>query len=211
MSAQESATGSRDVSARHAPLEDLGRFIREMVRSPQGTGAFWPSSPALAKRIVHLAGVPDAQQVIEIGPGTGAFTLEILSALRPDGQFLAVERNSAFVRHLRNRFPSASIHEGCATQIGAILKEKGIPGVQSLVSGLPWANFDPELQRTILSAIRSVLEPGSVFATFAYFGPHWLPSGRRFRSLLKETFDEVRLSPVEMRNLPPAFVYRCQA
>lgn len=188
----------------------LSEFFFEMLRSPKGTGAFFPSSPALAKRIVSLAGVASARRVIEIGPGTGSFTSEILARIPEDGRFCAVERNSAFVQHLRARFPNVEILEGCATELSAIVQSNGIGTAESMVSGLPWANFSPDLQLRILTSIRSVMSDGAVFTTFAYFGPHLFPAGRRFRYLLRELFSSVETSPVEVLNLPPAFVYHCR-
>ncbi|MFY8216914.1 MAG: class I SAM-dependent methyltransferase [Chthoniobacterales bacterium] len=182
-----------------------------MIRSPQGTGAIFPSSSSLAKRIVRMAGVAEADRVVEIGPGTGAFTFEILATMRKDTRFFAVERNAAFVQHLRNRFPNAQILEGCATNLGELLRANGIENAESLVSGLPWANFNTALQTQILTAIQSAMSPGATFTTFAYFGPHLLPSGQRFRSVLHGMFPVVETSPVEMRNFPPAFVYYCKS
>lgn len=189
----------------------LSRFFCEMVRSPQGTGAIFPSSPALARRIVRMAGVANASRVVEIGPGTGAFTSEILACLPVESRFYAVERNAAFVRHLRHRFPTAQILEGCATNLSDLLRSNNLEDAESLVSGLPWANFNPALQTQILTSIRSMMSPGAVFTTFAYFGPHWLPTGRKFRAVLHEMFSVVETSPVEIRNFPPAFVYYCKA
>ncbi len=71
-------------------------------------------------------------------------------------------------------------------------------------------DFDPALQRTILGGIRDVLGKGGIFATFAYFGPHWLPGGQSFRNLLRSVFPDTRTSPVVLQNLPPAFVYYCR-
>jgi len=196
------------------PIEkarSLSRFFCEMVRSPHGTGAIFPSSPALAKRIVEMAGVAKANRVVEIGPGTGAFTSEILAAMPMTSRFFAVERNTAFVNHLRNRFPEAQILEGCATNLLELLRSNGIEDAESMISGLPWANFNPALQTQILLAIRSAMSPGAVFTTFAYFGPHLLPTGRKFRSVLHEMFSVVAASPVEILNFPPAFVYYCKA
>lgn len=188
----------------------LSRFVCEMIRSPQGTGAIFPSSPALAKRIVSMAGVANASRVVEIGPGTGVFTHEILASMREETRFFAVERNAAFVNHLRNRFPNAQILEGCATNLGDLLRANGIENAESLVSGLPWANFNTQLQIQILTAIRAAMSPGAIFTTFAYYGPHLLPAGRRFRSVLHEMFPVVETSPVELLNFPPAFVYYCK-
>jgi phospholipid N-methyltransferase len=170
----------------------------------------WPSSPALARRIVEEAGVREASHVLEIGPGTGVFTGEILNTMTPEAQFLAVEKSPALARDVAARFPAATVREGCATRLAALLKEESFPAPQAVVSGLPWAVFPEVLQRAILEEIGKVVTTGSVFTSFAYFGPHRLPAGRRFRSILGDFFSSVEKTPVIYENFPPAFVYVCR-
>ena len=79
-----------------------------------------------------------------------------------------------------------------------------------MISGLPWANFTPKLQRSILCSVAEHIAPGGYFATFAYLQGLMFPTGQRFRKLLGEVFSEVQTSPVIWKNLPPAFVYRCR-
>ena len=51
------------------------------------------------------------------------------------------------------------------------------------------------------------LAPGGCFVTFAYYGFHQLPGGRRFRALLERLLPQVTTTEVVWANLPPAFVY----
>ena len=76
-------------------------------------------------------------------------------------------------------------------------------------SGKPWAVFPENLQRDLLSALKTVLKPGGQFCTFAYLQGMILPAAQRFRKLLNEELSEVHISRIVWRNLPPAFVYRC--
>lgn len=182
-------------------------FLRGVVSNYKDTGAIAPSSPFLARRIVDAAEVSRSNRVLEIGPGTGVFTREVLRAIQKDARFAAIEKNAGFARHLRGQFPTVDIVEGCATGLPAHLRDLNWPGTDCVVSGLPWAAMPSSLQDSLLSAIHDALEPGGVFATFAYFGPHLLPAGRQFRRRLHSFFPDVRKTPVEPRNLPPAFVY----
>ncbi|HEY8903346.1 MAG TPA: rRNA adenine N-6-methyltransferase family protein [Chthoniobacterales bacterium] len=186
------------------------RFFQEALRSPQTTGAIAPSSRHLARVIVEKAGVHNASRILELGPGTGSFTRRILEVKPGDAHFVALERNPSFATELRSRFPDTRIVQGCATELQAHAAEHEFHEAESIVSGLPWAIFKPELQRTILGGVRDVLGRSGVFATFAYFGPHWLPAGRHFRELLRSIFPDTRTSQVVVRNLPPAFVYYCR-
>lgn len=190
-------------------LATISRFAFQMLRTPGTTGAFLPSSPGLARRIVRLAGVSAARHVVEIGPGTGAFTTEIVKSLGPGAEFTAIEHNPEFVRHLRNHFPGVRVLQGCAGDLRDMLSSHALPQADAVVSGLPWANFGTDLQDSILDAIHECLLPGGQFATFAYFGPHLLPRGREFKRALRQRFSQVEMSPLEVLNLPPAFVYSC--
>lgn len=185
-------------------------FLKEAVFAPQTTGAIAPSSRHLARLIVEKAGVPGARRILELGPGTGVFTEQILRAKSKEARFVALERNENFAERLRNRFPNTSIVQGCATQLPAHAAEHEVHAAESIVSGLPWTIFDPALQLKILEGVHHVLGSTGVFATFAYFGPHWLPGGQNFRKTLRGIFPSVRTSQVVLRNLPPAFVYYCR-
>lgn len=148
-----------------------------------------------------------ARNIVELGPGDGVFTRKILERKHHGAHFLALEKKPEFVRVLQKQFPEARIVEGCATKLHAHLEAHAMHEVESLVSGLPWAIFPASLQDTILDQVHAVLCPSGTFATFAYFGPHWIGGGKAFRNRLKMRFRHVCTSPVEVLNFPPAFVY----
>ena len=112
--------------------------------------------------------------------------------------------------NIRERFPRASVSCGCASNLPEILNENGCPHTDIIISGLPWAIFPEKLQDEILGAVIEALPPGGKFATFAYIQGVMLPAGIRFRRRLENLFSKVESSHIIWRNLPPAFVYRCQ-
>ncbi len=183
-------------------------FFSQFVRSMGSVGAICPSSRYLARLIVDEANVRNASSIAELGPGEGIFTRHIMAVKSREAKFIALERNEVFARALKNRHPDMPVVEGCATEFSDHAREHGLGPVQSIVSGLPWAAFPCKLQTDILNQVRETLcENEGVFATFAYYGFHWLPAGRAFRRKLKESFGKVRTSRIEVRNFPPAFVY----
>ena len=184
-------------------------FVR-FLRHPGQVGAFCPSSRFLAVEMTRKIGMEDARTVVELGPGTGAITREILPRLRGDARFLAVELDSGMAASLRSAFPRADVRCGSAAELPQILEISGSPRADVILSGLPWAVFPPDLQDAILDGVTSGLAPGGAFATFAYIQGVVLPAGIRFRRKLEHLFREVECSPVVWRNLPPAFVYRCR-
>ena len=91
-----------------------------------------------------------------------------------------------------------------------LLADVGIAEVDAVVSGLPWTLFSRDAQRAIMDQVARVLAPGGVFTTFAYRHVMHLPTQVRFRELLEESFDEVRVTPTVWRNVPPAICYQCR-
>ena len=175
------------------PMHDHARFLAAFVRRPFDTGAITPSSTHLARVIVDQMGIAEANTVVELGPGTGVFTKVIQDQLKPGARFPGVQVVNDSVENLAHHLKAAGRHE-----------------VDTTISGLPWAAFSPGRQRILLDAAVDALRPGGRFATFGYSHAAWLPTGRKFRELLRSRFQHVETSKVVWRNMPPAFVYRCR-
>ncbi len=190
-------------------MRDHVQFLGAFVKRPLDTGAVAPSSARLAAAMAETMGLAEAHVVVELGPGTGAFTRVIQNHLRPDAHLLCLEINPELASALADRFPRAQVVNDSAENMGQHIQALGRSSADCVISGLPWAAFSRERQRKLLSAVVAVLRPGGRFATFAYIHAAWLPPGRRFRRLLESTFPDVTTSRVVWRNLPPAFVYRC--
>jgi phospholipid N-methyltransferase len=190
-------------------LKERVEFLRVFIKEPTRVGALSPSSPALARALVHGLALKTANTVIEIGPGTGAVTGLILKRIGKATTFFALELNSRYTRSLKRRFPDLIVHNDSAEKLGKYLSEHGRESAKYIISGLPWAFFDSALQERILHAVHTSLAPDGVFTTFAYVHALWMPAARKFRRRLESGFSRVEASPVVWRNLPPAFVYRC--
>jgi phospholipid N-methyltransferase len=192
-------------------IRDNLKFLIEFARRPRNTGAIAPSSRYLAREIIAEIGLEEASLVVEYGPGSGAFTGEIVRRMPDDADFIALENNPEMIGMLRRAHPAVSVVHESIARATDVLREHGWepPAVDAIVSGLPWAAFGESLQDRLLNVTESVLSPRGRFATFAYIHGLLLPAGRRFRGKLNQHFGEVSRSPVVWRNLPPAFVYRC--
>jgi Phospholipid N-methyltransferase len=185
-------------------------LFRRFLRNPVQVGALCPSSRALCSTIVSQVGVDRADVIVELGPGTGAITREIILRMPENARLVAIELDETLCGHLRESFPEITVCNDSAAGIGEILEQYSLPKPTVVISGLPWANFPVSLQRSILTSVAEQIAPGGYFTTFAYLQGMMLASGRRFRSMLTEVFSEVTTSPVVWGNLPPAFVYRCR-
>ena len=185
-------------------------FVCEFLKQPIITGAIAPSSPWLAELMTEELGLNDADTIIELGPGTGAFTRVIARKARPEALVLAIESNPSLAECLRTQFSRVMIIHDSAERLAAHLAAADRTSADCIISGIPWAGFPREHQERLLSAVVSGLRPGGRFATFAYINAAWLPPGKRFRTMLISSFRRVTVTKTEWRNVPPAFVYRCE-
>ncbi len=118
-----------------------------------------------------------------------------------------IELNPLFVQQTKKRCPSVNVYEDSAANINVYLKKQGYGSCECIISGLPWASFDNELQDSILDGLYESMVPGAVFLTFSYLPSLVMPSGRRFRKKLKDRFGTLHKTKIVWKNIPPAFVY----
>lgn len=185
-------------------------FLLEFVRDPLTVGAITPSGTALARLATAAVPRTGSPVVVELGPGTGAFTGAIQRRLAGRGRHIAVEVNPRFARHLDALHPGVDVVTADAADLAAVLAQRGISQADVVVSGLPWAAFAERRQRNLLCAVVAALPPHGVFTTFAYLHTRWLPPARRLLTSLRSRFDEVIVSRTEWANVPPALVYHCR-
>lgn len=184
-------------------------FLNDFIAKPRQTGAICASSPALAQKMVEGIAWFSAQNIVEIGPGTGAFTVEILRKKHKNAPFVAIEINPKMVDILHKKFPKLLIENDNAENLSAILAKHAMADCDVIISGIPWTILPDESQNALLAAISCNLKAESgVFATFMYA----LPTLRkkRFVKKLRGYFKEVQVSEVVWRNVPPAFVCYCK-
>ncbi len=184
-------------------------FFKSFLKNPNVVGAVAPSSRVLSRAMVEGRIGEETSCVVEYGPGLGSFTREILSRKGGKTLYVGIEKNPAFVEVLRKEFPSGRFFLGDAGDVAGILGALNVELVDLVVSGLPFANFPPPVQRRILEATCAVLKPGGSFVTFNYIHTWPLGKAKAFRKKVSGVFHEVTWRPV-MRNVPPAFVVECR-
>jgi phospholipid N-methyltransferase len=152
---------------------ECGSFLREFRRSVRDTGAVLPSSRFLARALVTELRKPrPAARILEVGPGTGSVTREILRALQPADRLDCVELNSHFVALLEQRFQQDALFRSCRDRVEIIhapVEELLGEGVYDfIVSGLPLNNFPVQQVREIFHAYSRLLKPGGTLSYYEY-------------------------------------------
>jgi phospholipid N-methyltransferase len=160
-----------------------------------------PSSARLVRRLVSGVDFSSARNLVELGPGTGCVTREILRRMRPDARLISLEVNPVFVEQCRRiDDPRLTVREACASSLPEILAEEGIGAADVVVSSLPLGMMDDELVERILNASRVGLRPGGRFVQYQYMLSHY--------AQVRAHYPSVALGFTAL-NVPPAFVYTC--
>lgn len=181
-------------------MGETALFFKEMFRGWRPIGAIAPSGAVLARTIVDgLGEVADGQVILELGPGTGVITRELVRRF-PRARIVAVEVNEPFAAHLAEAFPSVTVVTGCASELDRHLAELGFSpsDVAGVASGLPLLALPGDLPRRILDSIAGVLQPGRPYVQFTYSRLAW----KRFVTQGFHAQPHRRV----WRNLPPATV-----
>lgn len=197
-------------------------FVREAARDIRAVGALAPSSRALAHALTEPVRASGGRPltVLEAGAGTGAVTRVLVAALASGSHLDVVEANPRFAAGLRRLAATdphlagrVSVHAGRVEELATARR------YDVIVSGLPFANFDPGQVDETMSRYLQMLHSGGTLTYFAYRGT------RRCRTLLASRAETRRHRAVEAvlagyqrrtgatsrtvwANFPPARVWR---
>jgi phospholipid N-methyltransferase len=193
------------MSIRRTPRR-YGLFLREALRSVRSVASLVPSSGPLCRAMLANIDFATARTIVELGPGTGAVTEELLARMRPDARIYAVEINPVFASHIRRTFNDRRlvVIEGSATHL---FHHSGLrPGtVNAVVSSLGLSCMPEDTRMDILQQAQRCLGEGGVLNQYQYLAASLSYS---VRGLLAYFFDRIESSRV-LRNCPPATVFRC--
>jgi len=190
-------------------------FFQESIRSLGPTASMFPSSRYLANALTRPIDFRCARTVVELGPGTGAVTKEILKHLRPDGKLFAIDINPIFIAHLRATCddPRLVLLRGSATDLVSLLAQHDISSVDAVVSSLGLTGMEHRSRMFILRQIGACLAPHGTMTQYQYAGHFEIPKlrlgGFNEERFLRRFFADVSVGHV-IRNLPPALVFTCR-
>lgn len=133
--------------------------------------------------------------VVELGPGTGVFTKQIIEKSLPNTKIILIELEPSYIADLKEQFGSkVAVENTDANSLENVLKKHGIKKVDLVVSGLPFEAVNFELIETLTK----LTEAGTIFRFFTYIPP---AIKRVYRGL------PIKVKFFVFRNIPPLWIY----
>jgi phospholipid N-methyltransferase len=198
-------------------------FWQEFRRTFHSTGAVLPSGPRLCRALArYVSGNGQPRRILEVGPGTGVVTHEIISQLGPRDTLNIVELNDRFVAALHDRLQNEAHWRRVADRVRIhhmpVERHLAEQPYDAIVSGLPLNNFPADLVRSILSHLERLAASGGTLSFFEYVAV------RRAKGLLAGGEERQRLAGITsilselcahrqfkqeciLLNAPPAWVH----
>lgn len=191
----------QDACHNGAQLTEQLRFLGRMVAHPRRVGAIAPSGPALAQAMVAQVDMSQPGPVLELGPGSGVMTRELLARGLPPSDLTLIERDPEFAKVVARRFPNVNVINGDAFKLHDLLAGKFSQPFKAIISGIPLLNLPADRRGELIDVALDQLAPGAPFIQFSYgfHSPVAAPQG-----------SNVEMTTFIWRNLPPArvWVYR---
>jgi phospholipid N-methyltransferase len=181
------------------------RTIVHFLRELRNTGAVAPSSRHLVQAAVsqlqaHLHRHPRKPvRILELGPGTGVFTEEIVGAMRQQDCLDVVELSERFFKIVHARF-----HGGNVRVVHADFLEYETPGDYDFIfSSIPYEALPEEVGTAIWRKKRSLVREDGHIIYYKYVNPTPFRGGYE-RELVRRHLVGRRII---WRNVPPARLF----
>lgn len=171
----------------------------------------------------------ESLSILEVGPGTGPFTRQILKLMGPNDQLQICEINPRFVAQLKRELPKnrwyrqhqkrVEFFEGPVQELARQIKGKKF---DYIVSSLPFSNFSPEMVEEILHLLNDMLVDDGVLTFCEYVGirkiarlfPKRRENARAVDRVMRSWCLSAKRSgklrrDIALLNVPPAFTFEC--
>jgi phospholipid N-methyltransferase len=194
--------GSAFVSRVETNADSALVFARNFFRNPRMLGSVIPSSRYLVHQLLRDVDWERARVIVELGPGVGTISREVLRRMRPDAVLLAFEINDDFVRHLKQNFddPRLRVQHRSGAAVNDALRELRLGKADYVIAGIPFSIMSEDDRTAVLRNCHEALAEGGVMLVYQF--------SAKVRADLEKLFGHVRRM-FEPRNVLPAHVFKC--
>jgi phosphatidylethanolamine/phosphatidyl-N-methylethanolamine N-methyltransferase len=176
------------------------KFLNTFFSERKQVGAVAPSSRFLVNKMCNKIDFSTAKVIVELGPGTGVFTSELLKRANRDCKIILFELNDVFYDILKQKFKDdrLTVLKRSAEDVEAVLKDMGIQEADAVLSSLPLTVIPDKIKKRIVIRSYNILKEGGIYVQYQY--------SLNAKKLLEMKFGKLEMGFVGI-NIPPAFVY----
>lgn len=216
-------------------MKETFLFITNAVSSFRDTGSLFPTSRWAAEALTSPLRSPgllnrSKRKILELGPGTGSVTVQILKDMREDDELLICELNPKFMKVLQESLKDNYYFRKHQSRISFFLgPAQELPEdkiFDVIVCALPFLNFDCETANSIFEKIKKLSNNETLMTYYQYIGlkklGQLLPERRERLKHLIPVFDSVlqthkarkrvwlNMSPIDVFTMKPAEFHKHQ-
>lgn len=150
--------------------KERGLFLRNFLRNPLRNASVIPSSASASKAVLTGIDWNQVKVVVELGPGQGSFTKQILASCQPGTKMILIELEDSYIELLRHKFgDTVTVVHDSAHRMKEILSSFGYAHADVIVSSLPF--LPNPIRQQINNAILEQTKQGAAFRFFTYMPP----------------------------------------
>ena len=172
-------------------------FFKNFIKNPLRNASVIPSSKAATKAILRGIDFDTIDVIVELGPGSGVFTKEIIAQAKPSAKIVVLELEASYLSMLQQKFGDRILLEHASAHLlQDVMKKHGLDKVDLIVSGLPF--LKGEIKEKVDQTIMNFAEEGTIYRFFTYMPP-----------IMKKVYKSMPIEKknLEVRNVPPFWVY----
>jgi len=177
-------------------------FLASFLRNPAIVAGLPTSRTAARKIIQPITDVSIPQTIVELGPGSGPITKELLhpGVLHEKSRLIVIELQPELAAYLRRNIqdPRCTVIDGDAANLHRILRRLGILQIDALISGIPFSYLPHAVGHSITEQAAFLLKPGGKIVAYQV--------RPRVLGLLSKTFGAVHDKWLPW-NFPPLRVF----